>query len=65
MHRRTAGAPGNVRCCNKDTGLAKDSVVNMSQVATIDRTSLLMHVGTLPPALLGRVEEGLRLVLAL
>jgi len=31
-----ARAPGNVLCRRRDTGLSKDSVVNVSQVATID-----------------------------
>jgi mRNA interferase MazF len=62
---RLAQASGNVLCSRRQTGLAKASVVNVSQVATIDKTRLLERVGTLPGRLLAEVEEGLRLVLGL
>lgn len=62
---RLAQAPGNVPCRTRDTGLKKTSVVNVSQVATIDKKHLLERVGTLPGRLLAEVEEGLRLVLGL
>lgn len=60
-----ARAPGNVLCRRKDTGLSKNSVVNVSQVATIDRRALLERVGILAAPKLVRVEEGLRLVAGL
>ena len=62
---RLAQAAGNVLCRKRDTGLAKPSVVNVSQVATIDKRRLLERVGTLPGRLLTEVEDGLRLVLGL
>lgn len=62
---RLAQAPGNVPCGTRDSGLKKPSVVNVSQVATIDKTRLLERVGTLPSRTLTEVEEGLRLVLGL
>jgi mRNA interferase MazF len=62
---RLAQAPGNVRCGKRDTGLPKPSVVNVSQLATVDRERLLDRAGALPGALLQQVEEGVRLVLAL
>jgi mRNA interferase MazF len=62
---RLAKAPGNVLCRRRDSGLAKPSVVNVSQVATIDRRRLLERVGSLPGRLLAEVEEGLRLALGL
>jgi mRNA interferase MazF len=58
-----AAAPGNVRCSRRDTGLSKSSVVNVSQLATIDKRALLDRVGMLPAPKLSLVEEGVRLVL--
>ena len=62
---RLAQAPGNVRSRRQDTGLPKPSVVNVSQLATLDKSRLLGRVGALPGAVLRQVEEGVRLVLAL
>jgi mRNA interferase MazF len=62
---RLAQAPGNVLCRRRDTGLTKPSVVNVSQVATIDKKRLLERVGSLPARLLAEVEGGLRLILGL
>lgn len=60
-----AEAPGNVRIDKADSGLAKASVVNVSQVLTIDRSLLSARVRALPAQAMQRVDEGLRLVLAL
>jgi mRNA interferase MazF len=62
---RLAQAPGNVLCGRRESGLAKQSVVNVSQVATIDKKRLLEKVGVLPARLLAEIEEGVRLVLGL
>jgi mRNA interferase MazF len=62
---RLAAAPGNVLCSPKDTGFPKKSTINVSQVVTIDKRFLRARIGVLPPALFKRVEDGLRLVLAL
>ena len=58
-----ARAPGNVLLPARSTGLPRDSVVNVSQLLTLDRTFLTEHAGTLPMRLQGSVDEGLRLVL--
>ena len=60
-----ADAPGNVLLPVGSTGLPRDSVVNVSQLLTLDRSFLTEHAGTLPPRLQGSVDEGLRLVLEL
>ncbi len=60
-----ADVPGNVLLPARATGLPRDSVVNVSQLLTLDRGFLSEHAGTLPPRLLGSVNEGLRLVLHL
>jgi mRNA interferase MazF len=62
---RLAGAPGNVLCHKRDTGLAKDSIVNVSQVATVNKARLTERVGVLPSSLMQEVEAGLRVVLGL
>jgi mRNA interferase MazF len=60
-----ATAPGNVLCAKRDTGLSKPSVINVSQVATIDKRRLLERVKELPARLMTEVEDGIRLVLGL
>jgi mRNA interferase MazF len=62
---RLADAPGNVLLKSRVSGLARDSVINVSQIATIDRSRITEHVSTLPNDLLARAENGLRLVLGL
>jgi mRNA interferase MazF len=62
---RLAAAPGNILCRRRDTGLTKDSVANVSQVFTLDKSLLTERVGTIPRRVLSRIEDGLRLVLSL
>jgi mRNA interferase MazF len=62
---RLAQAPGNVLLSRKATGLSKDSVVNVSQIVTVDKDLLTERIGTLPAKLLKQVEDGLRMVLVL
>ena len=60
-----AAAPGNVRLGKSESGLPKPSVVNVSQLITIDKSLLKSRVRALPAESLRLVEEGLRLVLAM
>lgn len=60
-----AGAPGNTILPARSSGLPRDSVVNVSQVLTLDRSFLSEQAGTLPRRLQGTVDQGLRLVLQL
>lgn len=60
-----AVAPGNVRLSASVSGLAKASVVNVSQVMTVDRGILSERVSMLPSNVISKIDEGLRLVLAL
>jgi mRNA interferase MazF len=60
-----APAPGNVVLPQKATGLSKDSVANISQVLTVDKSFLSEKIGDLPEHLLEQVENGLRLVMDL
>jgi mRNA interferase MazF len=49
----------------KASGLPKDSVVNVSQIVTIDRDFLTEPAGKLRGQLMKTVDNGLRLVLSL
>ena len=60
-----ADAPGNVRAAKADSGLSKPSVVNVSQVLTIDKVLLTDRVRPLSAEVMQRVDNGLRLVLNL
>ena len=62
---KLAQAPGNVFLPQKLTGLSKDSVANVSQVVTVDKSMLTERIGSLPSNILEQVEKGLRLVLRL
>jgi len=43
-----AEAPGNVLLLQEVTGLSKDSVANVSQILTVDKTFLFECIGSLP-----------------
>ena len=62
---KLAQAPGNVLLPRKATGLAHESVANVSQVITVDKSFLTERVGSLPNELQEQVDAGLRLVLYL
>ena len=60
-----ADAPGNVRIAKSDSGLSQLSVVNVSQLVTLDRSILSTRVKALPGATMDKVDAGLRLVLSI
>ena len=60
-----AGAPGNVALSPRSVGLNRESVVNVSQIVTLDKSFLSERVGRVPASKLREVESGLRLVMAL
>jgi mRNA interferase MazF len=60
-----AEAPGNVRIARSDSGLPRASVVNVSQLITLDRSILASRVMALPGSVMDQVDGGLRLVLGL
>lgn len=60
-----AKAPGNVLLPSDVSGLSRDSVANISQIFTIDKTFLLERIGSLPDYLQEEVDEGLRTILYL
>jgi len=58
-----ADAPGNVLVPARAAVLTRDSVVNVSQLLTLDRSFLTEYAGTLPARLQRLVDQGLRTVL--
>lgn len=62
---RLAAAPGNVEIPRGVAGLAKDSIVNISQTLVVDRSRLVELAGILPYHLMFQVDDGLRLHLDL
>jgi len=60
-----AAAPGNVQLSTRASGLQKPSVVNVSQLLSVDRTRLTDLVKVLDAQSMRQVDEGLRLVLNL
>lgn len=62
---RLADAPGNVFLSRRLSGLPKDSVVNISQLVTLDRKYLSERAGNLSPKQMATVDDGLRLVLSI
>lgn len=62
---RLVESPGNVLLPSQATGLPKDSVANVSQILTVDKTFLVERLGSLPEYLLEEIDEGLRAVLYL
>jgi mRNA interferase MazF len=60
---RWAEAPGNVLLPTRLTGLPKDSVANVSQIVTLDKSLLADRAGKLPRAKLEAVLSGIDVVL--
>jgi len=58
-------APGNVLLPEGETGLNRDSVANVSQVVTLDRSFLHERIGHLPATIMAEIDRGLRQVLSL
>jgi mRNA interferase MazF len=62
---RLAAMPGNVFLPAASSGLSRDSVVNITALATLDKSDLRDEAGHLPAALMREVDRGLRMVLSL
>lgn len=60
-----AKAPGNVSLSARTSRLPLESVVNVSQLITIDRALLTEYISALPEKKVRAVEDGVRLVLDL
>lgn len=62
---RLLDAPGNVLLREREAGLSRDSVANVSQIVTLDQNFLAEKTGRIPPRTMAKVDAGLRLVLDL
>ena len=62
---RLAAAPGNFKLDRRETGLPRDSVLNLSQVLTVDKTFLTERVGMLSVRNMAAMDAGLKLVMGL
>jgi len=62
---RLASAPGNVALSRRQSQLPKDSVINVSQILTVDKSFFIEKVGRLSTKQLTAVEQGVRLALTL
>lgn len=58
-------APGNFKLKKSKQGVDRDSVVNISQLITMDKSFLTEQVGQLNGKQINTLNEGLRLVLNL
>ena len=54
--------PGNVLVKKGEANLLRDSVVNVTQVATVDRSELVERIGKLPADTVEAIREGLQLL---
>lgn len=59
------GSEGNVLLTKEQTDLPHDSVVNVSQLFTVDEVVLRDHVSTISKRKMEQVDNGLRKVLGL
>jgi len=56
--------PGNVRLAKGEANLPKPSVVNVSQLYTLDRSRLESQIGTLSPERVAAVIDGIALLMS-
>jgi mRNA interferase MazF len=59
---RRAQAPGNVLLDMGEANLPKPSVVNVSQIFTVDKTALVEKIGTLSSQRVREILDGMRLL---
>jgi mRNA interferase MazF len=60
---KRADAPGNVLLKKGEANLKKDSVVNISQLVTVDKDDLLEKIGALSPARVREIVAGISLLI--
>ena len=60
---RRARAPGNVLLEQGEANLSRQSVVNVAQIFTVDKSDLVEKIGTLPRERVRQILDGIRLVI--
>lgn len=63
--QRLAAAPGNVLLDKQESGLSRKSVLNLSQILTVDKSFLTERVGMLSGRTIAAMDAGLKLVMGL
>ncbi|MBI4699092.1 MAG: type II toxin-antitoxin system PemK/MazF family toxin [Nitrospirae bacterium] len=56
-------APGNILLKKGEGGLKKDSVINISQIITVDKADLVEKIGGLSPARIKQIIDGIKLLI--
>lgn len=59
---KRAKAPGNVLLKKGEGGLKKESVVNVSQMLTVDKSDLVEKIGALSPSRVKQIVDGTKLL---
>ena len=59
---RLSKAPGNILLKKGEGGLKKDSVINISQIITVDKADLVEKIGRLSPARIKQMVDGIKLL---
>lgn len=60
---KRAKAPGNILLSKGEANLKKDSVVNISQIITVDKSDLIKKIGSLSPPRIKQIIEGVKLLI--
>jgi mRNA interferase MazF len=60
---KRANAPGNVLLEKKEANVPKQSVVNVSQIFTVDKSQVGDYIGTLSPRRVRQILDGIKLVM--
>ena len=60
---KRGNAPGNVTIKKGEANIPKKSVVNISQIFTVNKSDLIEKIGTLSKARLSEVMEGIKLLM--
>lgn len=60
---KRAQSPGNILLAPGEANLSKQSVINISQIYTVDKRELMEKIGTLSSERMGLILEGLDLIL--
>ena len=60
---RRAKAPGNILLDTGEANLPRQSVINISQIFTVDKSYLVEYIGTLSPGRIHQIVDGLFLLI--
>jgi mRNA interferase MazF len=60
---KRAKAPGNVFLSKGEANLKRDSVVNISQIITVDKSDLIEKIGSLSQSRITQIIKGIKLLI--